>query len=360
MVAGALVLGLAACRPRPPAPPGPGATFAAQAKYVQRTASTTRPWFCNAAGNGTPPQGHGNGGHVNPAYAGKTKGPLTWADCLKFAGELDQTMAATKGYETKAKAEAAGWRLAAPYVPGLGTHNVGGPGGVGMAPPGGLPGPEEQARIRACLVEQGIDLSSGVPNFTDPAFMAALKACGVNLPTGGAPGGFTQAFDPAKPPLLIYGGNEPDAPLVGTGFIFVGDSPPEAYTGGNDWWHLHTKLCVGLPFDQSVKIDAEELSDEQCRALGGTPQLLFPRSDGKPGGVWLLHMWMIPSYEYKPDMFVSGHPCLGATAVLPQSDPCWVGARRDPSTVPTTTMPPMGSTTMPPMDGHDGDGGHAH
>jgi hypothetical protein len=130
---------------------------------------------------------------------------------------------------------------------------------------------------------------------------------------------------------------------VGVGFIFVGDSPPEAYTGGNDWWHLHSKLCVGLPFEESVKIDAEELSDEECRALGGTPQQLFPRADGSKGGVWLLHMWMVPSYEYKPDLFVSGHPCLAAKAVLPPSDPCWVTARRDPATVPPpTTMPPGG------------------
>jgi hypothetical protein len=98
-------------------------TFEQEASRVQGSAPDTRPWFCNAVGKGTPPSGHGNGHEVHPYYEGKTKGPLSWADCKQLADQLDQTLGAVKGIETKAKGEAAGWRQAAPYVPGLGTHH---------------------------------------------------------------------------------------------------------------------------------------------------------------------------------------------------------------------------------------------
>jgi hypothetical protein len=332
---------------RPPMP----TTFAGQAAWYQQWENTKRPWFCNSVGNGTPPSGHGNGGHVHPFYEGKIKGPLSWPDCLKIGAELDSTVAATRGFETKGKAEAAGWRQAAPYIEGLGTHHVRGGGGMGV------PTGEEAERIRQCLVDKGINLTGGVPNFSDPAFIAALRACGVDLGAIGGGGGSLPgfgAFDAAKPPILIYGGKDADAPLVGAAFVFTGGpTPPEAYAGGNDWWHLHTKACFGLPPELQNRVDGEHLSDEECRALGGTPQALFPGS----GGVWLLHLWMVPPYEYRPDLFVSGHPCLAADGALPQSDPCWTGAHRDPGdgpppvTTTSTTHPHPTPTTGPPVTG---------
>jgi hypothetical protein len=342
------VTALAACKPAPPAN-----TFEARARQVQRTAPDTRPWFCNAAGTGSPPAGHGsgtgNGAHVHPYYEGKVKGPLSWPDCIKLAQELDLTAKAVKGLETKAKGEAAGWREAAPYIPGLGTHHV--KFGGGTTPGGTVPGGGDIQKIVACLREQGLDFSGGAfPDFNDPAVQAAFKACNVPVPTGGA-GGIgggvvNQPFDPAKPQILIYGGDAEDSPLVGVGYMFAGsDKPPEAYTGGNDWWHKHTKICAGIDFDRAGSLDPEHMTEEECRALGGTLRELFPGSGGQAGGIWLLHMWPFSPYEYRPDLFVSGHPCLGPDGAVPQTDACWAQARIDPSKVPSTTTPGHGHPT---------------
>jgi hypothetical protein len=362
----AVVAVVAACRPghRPPRPgpaPGPNATFSEIATYTQRTTPGKVPWFCNAEGNGTPPNGHGNGAHVHPYYEDKVKGPLSWPDCLKLASELDQTMAATKGLETKGKAEAAGWRQAAPYIPGLGTHHIGmtrPPGSTPGSTPGttpgsvpGMPGADEIARIRQCLRDKGIDLTGGAPDITNPAFIEALRACGVPF-TPGMGGNVNIPFDPAKPPILIYGGKTPDAPLVGVGYMFSGsDTPPEAYTGGNDWWHLHTQACFGVDFEKIANIDPEHMTKEECEALGGTFQRLFPGQDGREGGIWLLHLWPARPYEYRPDLFVSGHPCLLKEGVAPKDDPCWQNAHRDPASGPTTTTPTTGRIPTTPTTG---------
>jgi hypothetical protein len=142
---------------------------------------------------------------------------------------------------------------------------------------------------------------------------------------------------------------------VGVAYTFFGgDTPPEAYAGGNDWWHLHTRVCIGPKGD--VLAGAEEVSDEQCAAMGGKNRNLggFPGTSAGPNaGIWLLHVWMAPPYEYRPDIFVSGHPCLNEAGVLPQSDPCWKDAHRDPSTVTPPTTVPGGEP------GHGGDDHHA-
>jgi hypothetical protein len=279
LATGALLAGCTKPTTPPPAGPGP---FATEAAAVQGAAPDTRPWFCNATGHGTPPSGHGNGSHLNPYYDGKTKGPLTWADCLLLARQLDQLVAATGGLETRAKAERAGWfDVGAGYIPGLGTHHI---------------------------------------------------TLGGFLPATG--------FDPAKPTNLIYGGTTPDAPLVGVAYASFGATPPEpAFAGGNDWWHLHNSFCTG----GDVK-PGEDLSEDECRARGGTPVT-------SPKGAWLLHLWLYPPYEYRPDLFVSGHPCLLATAAAPLGDPCWEAAHRDPALGP----PP---TTDPDTDPDHGAHGH--
>jgi hypothetical protein len=287
--AAAAIAAVGCSRPKPPA--NPSTDFIAQAQQIQASAPETRPYWCNAAGNGTPLSGHGNGHVMNPIYADKHKGPLTWADCLTLSRQLDQTWTAVRAYDTKAKAVKAGFVPAANYTPGLGTHHTFLPGAYS--------------------------------------------------------GGLLGAFDPAKPAFLTYGGDADDAPLMGVSFTFVGKIPPPAYAGENDWWHQHTVACFETnptSFPPKDLAEAEEITDEACRALGGTPTKLGP-------GAWLLHLWL-PPHEYRPDIFASGHNCLMHDGVAPDSDPCWTIAHRDPALgLPDTGMP---------GDDHSGGGEHGH
>jgi hypothetical protein len=281
--------------------------FYSYADEVQHASPDQRPWFCNSIGNGTPLSGHGNGSHVHPIYEGKTKGPLSWDDCIALSHQLDHTLTAVRGLDTKAKGEAAGWRQLAAYIPGLGTHHARLPAGL-QIPSGSIP-------------------PGSIPPGTRPA---------TPRPPGSLPPGlFPQAtFDPASPQFLIYGGPQDDAPLVGVAFAFFGaGTPPAAYAGDNDWWHLHSKICLGPNND--ILAGAEEIPDAQCTALGGRQQVIgqFPGSTAgsAAGGIWLLHVWLVSPYEYKLDIFASGHNCLMADGVAPQTDPCWEVAHRDPA-----------------------------
>jgi hypothetical protein len=113
---------------------------------------------------------------------------------------------------------------------------------------------------------------------------------------------------------------------MGVAWAYVGSNPPAAFAGGNDWWHIHHKACFEAnptTFPPKDLAEAEEITDEQCRALGGVPTDLGP-------GAWLLHLWL-PPMDYRLDLFASGHNCLGPSRVAPQSDPCWAIARRDPA-----------------------------
>jgi hypothetical protein len=316
-------------------------SFARQATKVRAAAADTRPWFCSGEGTGMPPSGHGNGSHVSSAYAGKSKGPLAWDDCQKLAEQLDRVVAITRGLETRDKGEAAGWLpVAGDYIPGLGTHHgkMGAMGGMGGgSTPGSIPGVDVQALTR-CLGDRGIDVRGGsMPNFTDPAFTDALRACGAPLPAGGSPmavpgaipGQGSGTFDETAPQFLIYGGPQPDAPLVGVAYTYMGKGgPPEGFAGGNDFWHEHNKICMG---GTGVLAGAEEVPDDHCASLGGhNVQITGPGGVLGDSGNFVLHLWL-PPYEYRPDLFVSGNPCLLDSGAAPKDDPCWQAARRDPS-----------------------------
>jgi hypothetical protein len=135
---------------------------------------------------------------------------------------------------------------------------------------------------------------------------------------------------------------------VGLSYVLPGTSePPEAFAGTNDWWHLHQKICYAA--NGQILAGAEEIPDEECAALGGTQRDLGP-------GLWLLHLWIVPRYQLKLDVFASGHPCLGEAGPLPWDDECWGLANRDPADglppghghEPTTTTTAPPGTTVPP------------
>jgi hypothetical protein len=196
------------------------------AQQHQAQSPDTRPYYCNAVGEGTPPGGHGNGNHVHPIYEGMTKGPLSWEDCLHLSNQLDELLTAVDGLRTRDAGEAAGWRQIAQYIPGLGTHHA-----------------------------RNFDFLTGDPT-----------------------------FELANPTFLIYGGTAPDAPLVGVAYSWRGERPPEAFAGTNDWWHLHRKVCFG---NGGILAGGEEIPDEECTALGGR-QITLPDGGNWLLHVWIV------------------------------------------------------------------------
>jgi hypothetical protein len=97
-------------------------------------------------------------------------------------------------------------------------------------------------------------------------------------------------FDPARPETLLYGGDGPDAQLVGINYIvYSGTEPPAGFAGTWDVWHEHPSLClVG-------GIVIGEQPAAECQSLGGT-WLDF-------SGFWLLHVWSIPGWEAPEGIF---------------------------------------------------------
>jgi hypothetical protein len=291
--------------------------YTQMARDNREASPTTRPWYCNAVGDGTPIGGHGNGSHVHEIYQGMTKGMLGWTECQRLSNQFDALLVAMDGLDTRGEAEAQGYRELAEYIPGLGTHHArfsfrGNPGGGGEAPPPPPEGPEPAGE------------GDPPPPPLDPSRFF---------------GGLT--FEVTSPAFLIYGGQQPEAPLVGVAYAFPGTSdPPEAFAGSNDWWHLHQKVCFDAE-NGNILAGAEEIPDEECAALGGTQRNLGP-------GIWLLHVWMVPEYALRLDVFASGHPCLGETGPLPWEDPCWETVRRDPA------------EGLPPGTGHDDHGAEPH
>lgn len=165
------------------------------------------------------------------------KGPLGTSDCRQVVAALRRAKKYALQFPTAADAMAAGFRMVAPYVRGQGAHYVG-------------------------------------------------------------PQGIFAPFDPTTPNLLLYGGNGPNAPLVGLSWLVSsGQTPPPGMPGGNDHWHRHRNVCMSGGI-----IVAEEISAQACAALGGAIINI--------SSLWLLHAWIVPGYEYPPDIFRPHAPFL--------------------------------------------------
>ncbi len=168
---------------------------------------------------------------------------------IELQRQLALTMDVTKKFPTVKDAEAAGYRRAGPYIPGLGTHYVGGR----MSRTGAL---------------------------TDD--------------------------DILHPSTIIYDGTKPDSPIAGFMYIanvMPGGSEPEGFAGPNDHWHYHTGICLvrgpsgsteALGFDGSITADS-------CRAKQG--QWVATTQ-------YLLHVWTVPAFTDPLGVFAHMNPAL--------------------------------------------------
>jgi len=168
---------------------------------------------------------------------------------VQLLRQLALTMEVTKKYPTVKDAEAAGYHRAGPFIPGLGTHYVGGK--MGRA--------------------------SGL---SDDEIM--------------------------HPSTIIYDGTKPDSPIAGFMYIAnasAGSAEPEGFAGPNDHWHYHTGICLvrgdngateALGFDGSI-------TKESCGAKKGNWVAVTQ---------YLLHVWTVPGYTNALGVFAHMNPAL--------------------------------------------------
>ena len=139
-------------------------------------------------------------------------GALTPEETATLAGQIAATSELVERFPTIAAAEAAGWRRAGPFSPGLGTHYQGPSDGLGP--------------------------------------------------------------DVGAMPMLVFDGLGPDAPLAGFMYIAYGSATePAGFAGPNDHWHYHERVCVVYQPDGTIDTpfgaDLEGVTGEMCEAAGG-------------------------------------------------------------------------------------------
>jgi hypothetical protein len=187
----------------------------------------------------------GNGHH---AAIGPEK-PLTPEERAELTSQIAVTQRVGEMYPTRADAEAAGYRRAGPYSPGLGIHYIR-PSGEGLN-------------------------SDGVMSEAD--LLAPLS--------------------------IIYAGTEPDAPIAGFMYYSMSEDKPTGFAGPNDVWHYHTNTCVVYAADG---IDAPFGADADvparlCEQAGG--QMLETTQ-------WMVHVWSLPGWESQQGLFGEVNPAL--------------------------------------------------
>ena len=113
----------------------------------------------------------------------------------------------------------------------------------------------------------------------------------------------------------MYSGEEPDSELVGFAWYVrsPADSPPEGFTGGNDWWHRHESLCFQI---EEMLVVGENLEDGVCENRGGENIAL--------DDFWMVHAWIVRPWLTHDDVFTNHHPCLTREgAIFDDGDDCW-------------------------------------
>jgi hypothetical protein len=176
----------------------------------------------------------------------------------KTQAELDRQIAITREvaaqYPTVAAAEAAGYRKAGPYSPGLGSH---------------------------------------------------YTKTGDNELNGD---GIVDDEDLRHPLSIIYDGNEPDSPVAGFMYYSISSVEPAGFAGSNDTWHTHSNVCIKPMPDGSVDspFGADLPIDEQtCQSVGG---ILLDATQ------WMVHVWTVPGYDnVKGGVFAEVNPTLACS-----------------------------------------------
>jgi hypothetical protein len=235
-------------------------------------AGAAKPWWCTPTEE-IPVTDGPAAGSVD-YYAGTHKAPLTWDQCKRVSVQFDMARAYALKWPTAGAAEADGWTMTTPYVPGMGTHHV--RGGV---TPQMLADPSFN-RLNPILDNAGLD----------------------------------DKWDPFVPEVLQYDGNGPDAKLVGFDYYVRTDTglPPAGFEGNNDWWHIHPMICFRKTDAYMVAFNQ---SDSACTALNGI--------NVNMSNYYMLHVWVLDDMTFEPDVYAGMIPCIsGGTAIHDPNDMC--------------------------------------
>jgi len=183
---------------------------------------------------------------------------------LELKRQLAITREVAAQYPTVADAEAAGYRRAGPYSPGLGTHYI---------------------------------TTSG----------PALNFDGV-----------VDNEDLRHPLSIIYDGSEPDSPVAGFMYYATTSTAPVGFAGENDVWHYHESVCIKYvngeiesPFGADLPV-----TDAQCGDVGG---FMIDSTQ------YMVHVWSVPGYDnVDGGVFAEVNPALacadGSYWRLPSSE----------------------------------------
>ncbi len=110
----------------------------------------------------------------------------------------------------------------------------------------------------------------------------------------------TDGFDPGKPEMLLYNGNEPTSELVGLSYAVLADDAPEGFVGPNDEWHVHPSLCIV----GSLVVGPDSTPEDMCDSIGGHKGMPFD----KP--MWMGHLWQVPGWESPWGLFSGENPVV--------------------------------------------------
>ncbi len=187
---------------------------------------------------------------------------MSASDQASLRHQLDLTLKVIEMYPTVKQAEAAGYRRAGPYSPGLGAHWVRANG--------------------ASLNAAGV--------MTDDALM--------------------------NPLALIYDGTAQDSPIAGLMYYSLSKNLPVGFAGPNDHWHYHKNICLKSDngaLDAPLGAD-RDVDPALCRQIGGS---MLTQTN------WMLHVWSAPAYSSPQGIFAHNNSALacsdGTYFELPQS-----------------------------------------
>jgi hypothetical protein len=190
---------------------------------------------------------NGSGHHMAPDVPLALIPAATRVEMLR---QLALTLDVVKKFPTVKAAEAAGYRRAGPFIPGLGTHYIGG-------------------------------RTSRTGTLTDADILA--------------------------PSTIIFDGTAPDSPIAG--FMYMSRAAsratpePEGFAGPNDKWHYHTGVCTREGANGVTEIFGFDgsITEADCRKSGG---------EFAAATQYMLHVWTVPGYSSPLGVYSHANPAL--------------------------------------------------